>query len=335
MPRYSHHYIRTRVAILAARLIPPEQWPQWIAADIEELLQQLKLSPTDAADTVEKVLVSRALIDFQRLFRPFSGSDRTLLNHLLHRYELFNLKVLIRGKFATLPEQEIRAQLIDLAPFATLPLERLLQTDDPYEMLRMLEQTSYAPLVRPARAIFEDQGHKLFVLDAAIDRHFLSTLRRHIHNLPRSDQHPLLDLYGTLMDRLNLLWLIRYRFNYDLSPARTYALLSATGKRLQTARLMQLARAESLEGVLDALPHPLQQLLGESREVNPIELRMEQQVVDLARDMIDRTHSMISRVFCYVLLRESELQRLQAILKGKLLGLEPRLITLATGWGAS
>ncbi len=332
MPGHHDSYILTRVNILASRLLRLEDWPSIIASDLETLQRQYL---SEAADgDIEKQLIDRALDDFLLLFRPFSGLQRDLLHYAVHWYELFNLKTLIRGKFSAMSEHEIERELVDLGQFAVLPLPALLQTDDPYEMLRLLEQTPYSSIVRQARSIFEEEGQNLFALDAAIDRHFFSGLMQRIRFLPIDDQQQLTRVFGTMMDRLNLLWLIRYRFSYQLTPAKAYYLLTTSGNKLHSSTLMRLARLETLQEVIEQLPQPLNQLLQGTTSQPQIEKLMEHYMLEAVQKTLQHATSGITRVFCYVLLRESEIHLLQAVIKGKAHAFEPRLIHQAIGMEA-
>ena len=329
MLQHNPSYILTRARILEQRLIPLQEWHSIIDTDLTTLQQRYHCDPH--CNNIEKQLIHQALEDFQLLFRPFSGAQRSMLHCAVHWYELSNLKTLIRGKFSGMGEQEIQKQLIDLGQFAVLPLSTLLQTDDPYEMLRLLEQTPYSTIVRQARSTFEEEGQNLFALDAAIDRHFFSSLMHRIRLLPRRDQQPMNQVFGTLMDRLNLLWLIRYRFAYQLSPAKSYYLLATTGNRLHAADLMRLARLENLPELIDQLPQPLRQLLQQTEDLTTIENRMEHYMLHAVYKAMRRATSAITHIFCYVLLRESEIHLLQSIIKGKQLAFEDRLIRQAIG----
>ncbi|MBT7308656.1 MAG: V-type ATPase subunit, partial [Gammaproteobacteria bacterium] len=324
--------ILTRVNILASQLIDLNHWQAVVDTDLETLQTRYHFDASSASSQdIEKLLIDQALSDFQLLFRPFSGLQRDMLNYAVHWYELANLKVLIRGKFTGMSESTIHRELIDLGQFAVLPLSRLLETDDPYEMLRLLEKTAYSNIVKQARTIFEEEGQNLFALDSAIDRHFFSGLMQRVRFLPLGDQQQLTTVLGTMMDRLNLLWLIRYRFTYRLSPAKSYYLLATTGKKLHAGNLMQLARVETVEELIEQLPAPLSQLLSQADSLTEIENRMEHYTLSATRTLLQYSTSGITRVFCYVLLRESEIHLLQSIIKGKMLAFDEALIHQAIG----
>lgn len=337
MPEAISSYLGARINVLASELIRIEQIQSLVDADLDDLLHHIGLSVDSGLDdnAIEKQLVSDALEDFQLLFRPFYSVERDLLNYGVHWYELTNLKTLIRGKFTGKSDSSIQKQLINLDQFAVLPLQRLLQADDPHEMLRLLEQTPYSNIVRQARTIYEKEGQNLFALDAAIDRHFFTGLLQRIRFLDQQDRQEMLLVFGSLMDRLNLLWLLRYRFSYGLSPAKSFYLLATTGRKLHSENLMGLARLDTIGEVIEQLPAPLDRLLKDTSNLTEIENLMEHYMLQAATKGLKRSVSTITRVFSYVLLRESQIHFLQAVIKGKLHGFETRLIDKALGGTAS
>ncbi|UCH39928.1 MAG: V-type ATPase subunit, partial [Gammaproteobacteria bacterium] len=136
---------------------------------------------------------------------------------------------------------------------------------------------------------------------------------------------------GGLLDRFNLLWLLRYRFSYGLSAAKSFYLLTATGKKLHSAELMRLAKMESIEEIVSALPQPYQSLLARSASISEMETVMEYYSLSVAAEMLHRKSNLLARTFSYVLLREAEVRFLQALIKGKQLGFDRELIGKAVG----
>jgi len=329
-------YLSTRLELLASRLISLESLPEIIESDLEQLLKRFGCADCDG-DTdsqvfkIHRKLIGKALQDFEILFRPFTGVERDLLNYAVHWYELSNLKTLIRGKFTGKNDTAIENELIDLESFTVLPLNKLLQADDPLEMMRLLEETPYSSIVRQARSIFEEEGQNLFSLDAAIDRMFFNGLAQRIRFLEFHDQQQAIELFGTFMDRLNLLWLMRYRFSYNLSPAKSYYLLATTGKKIHSGNLMNLAKLESLPELISQLPTPLNGLIADMTNMTDIENTMQYYVLSAAVKTLKYSPSVITRVFSYILIRESEIQFLHAVIKGKFLGFDEALIRKAVG----
>lgn len=330
-------YAQTRLNLLAHRLLSVEILEKLVNEDLDQIAAHIDWSvseagaqPTAAGQGIGRFLAQRMFADFQILLRPFHGNAYRFLKQGIRWFELVNLKVLIRGKFTGVSEAALNEQLVDLGYFADLPLQTLIETDDPFEMLRLLELTAYGGIVRQARRVFEEQGHDLFSLDSAIDRNFFIELSHRARFLAVEDQMLLQQVFGVLMDRMNLLWLLRYRFSYDLSPAKSYYLLTASGLQLHSPELMKLARLESLSEVIAELPPKLHALL-QGKNIFQIEQLMELYSMAVAQKGLSYSQSLITRTFCYLLLRESETRYLLAIIKGKQLGFDEDLIFEAVG----
>jgi V/A-type H+-transporting ATPase subunit C len=340
MSRYSSAYLGTRLDVFASRLIGFDRLKDFIDYDLDRILQEIQALTGNSYDLeaagakrFERQLVDRALEDFLVLIRPFSGNERRFFNFAIRWFELVNLKVLIRGKFSGVDSGMIRQQLVELGSFADLPIRKLLDTDDPYEMLRLLETTAYGSIVRQARRVYDEQGHDLFLLDATIDRSFFIDLYQHARFLERQDSDFIGRVLDGLLDRFNLLWLLRYRFSYGLSAAKSFYLLTASGRKLHSIELMRLARLDSVEQIVAALPQPYRSLLENLQEISDMETVMEYYSLAVAADMLNKNSNLLARSFSYILLREAEMRFLQALIKGKQLGFNRELIEQAVGVG--
>ena len=327
-------YQLARLTVLADRLITLPVLRDMISQDLEQISRRIKfLLPGQDMDLksghVERKLYRGMYTDFQMLLRSFNSNEYRFLRQAIRWFELANLKVLIRGKFTGVSESALAESLVDVGSIADLPLQNLIETDDPFEMLRLLEQTAYGNVVRRARRVFEEQGQELFSLDSAIDRNFFIELSHRSLFLNQQDRIQLKRVFGVLMDRFNLLWLLRYRFSYGLSSAKSYYLLSATGNQLHSTALMKLAKLESLSSVINELPDKLKQLLDGQSNIYQVEQLMELYSLSAARQGLAHSFSQLTRTFCYLLLREAETRYLIAIIKGKQLGFNDELIAQA------
>ena len=330
-------YLNARISMLADRLLPKSRLESWIDQPVEEgdaesemlaLGIQLDELGPDAV-SIEQALLSKLLEDVLIVTRPLTGPERDFLVYSLRWFELANLKVVIRGKLSGLDEREIRQQLLDISPFNTLPTEELLHTEDPAEMLRRLEDTPYADLARQARHAY-DEHKDLFSVELAIDRRFFVDLQKRARAVSEDQRQAVLYMSGCTLDRFNLVWLLRYRFSYQLSPAETYYLLIPAGHTLSAQNLERFSQLGSLEEVLDALPARLKDTLAGSTSITVVENRLELQARKLAEQFLQDFRHVIARAFAYILLREMEMRQIIAVIKGKRLGFDPGLIRFAT-----
>ncbi|HET9701584.1 MAG TPA: V-type ATPase subunit [Burkholderiales bacterium] len=339
LARYA--YLRTRVSLMAGRLLPQDRLSALIdepvgeSEPVQQAARSLGLDPADPAvtgSTLEQRLVSAFLNDFVILVRPLHGAARDLLLYWAHRVELANLKAIITGKLTGQAAPAIRGELLDMGPFAALPVEDLLRTEDMAELLRRLDTTPYSDIARQARRVFEEQ-HDAFALDAAIDRRYFAGLFRRARALREPGAAEVRHLVGTVVDRTNLVWLLRYRFAYNLGPAQSYYLLISDTYRLSGSQLMALAQLPSLEQVISRLPEPYGPWLrGASTSFDVVRV-LDAETWRFAETQVRRNAPGLAAAFAYLLLRERDLRQLRSILKGKRLRFDAALIRAATGLG--
>jgi len=332
-------YFNAQVSVLASRLLSDAQIAALIAAPAEQSREILEakglLSPVlEANDDVaawERGLTTPLLADLAVLGRALSGRARDFLIYWAHRYELNNLKALIRGKMIGLPATALRKQLIDVSPYTSLPVDELLGAEDIKELLRYLEQTPYyVDIARQTRRVLEGR-HDLFALDAAVGPRFYAGLSQRAQAIGGADGGELKLLVGSLIDRINLVWLLRYRFVYRLSPSEAYYLLIPAHHRLGGRQLLNLAASTSVEELISGLPAPFPALLKSTASISEVTEALRHWTWQLADKVLKRSFFNLARGFGYLLLRDRELRHLRALVKGRRLTLDPRLIQIAMG----
>lgn len=274
--------------------------------------------------------VTILLSELAVLIRPLSGAARELLNYWAHRFELGNLKTIIRGKMADQPRSLIERQLQDMGAFTSLPVDDLLRSDTPAELLRRLEQTPYAEIASQARHLLE-QGEALFALDAALDRRYFAGLARRSRSIGDNSGQFLRDIIGCMIDRVNLVWLLRYRFAYNLSPAQAYYLLIPDSHRLLPQQMQQLAQCASFEDAMSGLSDPFDKILEGARNATEVTLKMEKENWRIADNILRHSNFNVARALAYMMLRERDLRRLRAIACGRSMQMGGEAIRAALG----
>ena len=334
-------YLNTRVSLYAGRLWQDEALdalvgaPDAVIADtlIQRGLPQLAagfVSPADRQDarSLEQRIIAQILDETRVLIRPLSGDARTFLIFWTARFEISNVKTLLRSKMTGERPAAVLARLTPMGTFGRLDNQDLAHAEDVGELLRRLEAGPYASIVRHARRAFE-HSHDPFSLDAALDRGYYEGLALRAQPLEVTVGAPFRGLMANLIDRINLVWLLRYRFNYKLPPAQVYYLLVGSRYSLSGARLQELAAQDSLEAVLAALPPAWQTLLAGATDIPGVFARMEHSAAEQAQRVLRSRAPDIARAFAYLILRERDLRAVRAVMRGRHLGLPDAAIRQA------
>ncbi len=261
-------YLNARVSMLAGRLLDPGETQALI--DGHRAAGEIRDDPgqdegdTRLADDLDQRNVTLLLQELTVLIRPLSGPPRDLLSYWAHRFELGNLKAIIRGKMTGQPQAAIEQQLLDMGGLARLPTAELLQSDSIEELLRRLDRTAYASITGQARQLLE-RGEALFALDAAVDRRYFAGLARRGNEIGDTAGQLLRAIVGSIIDRVNLVWLLRYRFAYGLPPAQAYYLLIPARRAAERRAPAATGTGSQLRGGHDRLAPALRSVAGRGR----------------------------------------------------------------------
>ncbi len=330
-------YLNTRVSVMAARLLDPALIASLTRQDLGELAERFGLSavldehltPRARSRAIEQALIQTLLSELTILVRPMLAAERKLVLDWGRKYALFNLKSLIRGKLYDLDPKDIRDNLYDLPPnLRLIHRDELFRAENVLELLRQIEQGPYSLIARQAREIFE-QKREPFALEATIDQRYYAGLVRQVMQFHDENLRPLQELLGVVLDRVDLLWLLRFRFSYQLSPSETFYQLIPSSRLLHRERLLALVNLESFEQVLAALPPPLSELLAGSVSVIDVQKRMGVYMSREALRILRHGRSGVARALAYLILREMDLFMLFSLVQGRLLELPADLVNIA------
>jgi V/A-type H+-transporting ATPase subunit C len=256
------------------------------------------------------------LNELNLLLRPLGGGERAFLVQWARRYEVLNLKALIKGKLNGLSRSEIKASLFDLPSFLSLDHEPLLNTDDVMELLRRLLDTPYAQLARSALRRFEEKQDP-FLLDASLDQQFYSGLSHRVARLSQQERGEMRNLVGRLVDRHNLVWMLRYRHNYQLPAAEALYLSINGGLHLTGSHLRRVLEVPTLSEAIERLPEGMRAVIGDADSLVAIRDRLVDDLQNQAERVLHRPQGALTSVFAYLLLRYYEIQTTNAILQAK------------------
>ncbi len=332
----SQAYLNTRISVMATQLFDPDTIGRLSQMQLPELAERFglsgllddQLSAQTRSRAIEQTLIQVLLSELQILSRPMNATERALVLAWGRKYALFNLKSLIRGKLHDLDPKEIRDNLFDLPPYIRLADQDLLRAENVLELLRQLEAGPHSLIARQAREIYE-QRREPFALEAAIDQRYYAGLVRQVTQFYDANLQPLQHLIGTELDRIDLLWLLRFRFSYQLSPSETFYQLVPSMRLLHRDRLLGLVNLESFQRVLESLPTPLDQILADSRTIIDVQRKMGRYVAREAHRVLRKSPSGVARALAYLILREMDLFLLFALIQGRLLNLSTEVVEIA------
>ncbi|MCG6940253.1 MAG: V-type ATPase subunit [Thiohalocapsa sp.] len=338
MSAIAEAYLNTRISAMSVRLLDTPALTGLAELKLPALAERFgleplldeQLPPRSRARAVEQTLLHLLLADLAILLRPLDATGRGLLLAWARKYALINLKTLIRGKLYGLDQTEIRENLFDLPARVRLPHQDLYRAENVLELLRVLEGGPFRLIARQARESYE-QRRDPFVLEAAVDSRYYAELVRQANQLQGIDAQAVQHLLGAVLDRINLLWLLRFRFSFGFSPSEAFYHLVPSKRLLHRERLLELANVDGFEQLLEALPEPLNERLAGAGSLIEVQRRLGGLLHEECRRTLAGGRSGVARALAYLFLREHDTHQLYALIEGRLLKLPQEVVDIALG----
>ena len=345
MLKIAHYaYLQTLISIFSKRLLSYAQISFLTRQPINEILPSLKNTGLDniinklsqsqlkllPSGNMDDLFLSVLLNDARSIVRSLTGFERDFFIYWIRRFELKNLKTILRGKSLDLSKTQMSNELTSLGFFSILPMEKLLNADNIQEILTRLEKTPFASIARYGSRSFEKK-QDVFTIETAINHQYFTGLHEQIRLLSDEEQSLLKPLLGRIIDQTNLIWLLRYRLIYSLSSSHSYFLLVSGGLYLNSKVLMQLSQIDKLEQLDSMLPDAVSLLIKNCESIHQIELSLEKDIYKQASSILKDNTFSLTHAFAYLILREKQLSQIHALLKGKLLQLPDNEIAYALG----
>jgi V/A-type H+-transporting ATPase subunit C len=324
-------YLRTRLAILSSQLLGARQLAELARLPLDELgartgYDEAKAdTQSDRLAVFERALMQSWLDELSALLRPLDGPARRLLTQWASRYELLNIKAIVRGKMGKLPVAEIERNLFQLPGYLSLNHDTLLHTDSVPDLLRQLQKTRYRRIATQALRRYEERPDA-FLLDATLDQQFYSELIARAGQLTSKDSQEILDLIGRIVDRHNLVWSLRYRFNYGLQTSEVVYLAIDGGRLLNRRVLQHILQADSLGEALQRLPDSLLGHRAVPGQLMELEAAMQAGLDEYATHAMRQSPSVLTSVLAYLVLRYGDITAIYAIVHARVHGLSTDLL---------
>jgi len=289
----------------------------WYSATLRDL-------PAAQIDGVqlERALTRQWVAAAQRPTTLLQGASRTLMNWYGRRWELNNLKTILRARHHHAAPEQFLPALIPLEGTSNLPWSTLAAVGSIAELVERLQHTWYGKVLRPALEEYRRQ-QSVFVLEAALDLAYYRQLRNCVTALHGRDRREADQLIGFWIDAQNLLWAYRYRLYAHLSPEEILNYTLHHHLRVNAAVVRAIALGAPLREMTAQLwGQQLPELasladLTERDALPKLELLLWRHRFARARKIQATAALHLGAVLAYEVLLESEVRDLITIIEGK------------------
>ena len=202
--------------------------------------------------SVDEALKRNMIRTFQKVIGFSNEQAGLLLTTLLGRWDLFNLKTIIRGKHMGLSPDEIAVSLMPLASFTDVDLSVLTREPDVRAVIDTLVTwgVEYATPLRDAVVEYV-KSQDLSVLELSLDRYYAISAEKRLRGRGQN-YHVARRVLGAQIDSTNLLTVFRLlkADMQDIDPGRFFL---SGGLDIDESQFRSLAAMSDVDEVLDRL----------------------------------------------------------------------------------
>jgi vacuolar-type H+-ATPase subunit C/Vma6 len=331
---WRYAYGGAKVMALKSFLLAPGDYHYLLRAkNAEDLLGYLRTTAygpilsrwdwkrADAEAELSRRLYRNLAQTFLKVRRGFKKREARFLDHLTHRLEAENLKVVLRALHLRLDPVQTEPRLLPLEAVSTLNFRDLLRTETIPHLVDVLAPTSWGPPLARGLPRFTKEND-LFPLEMSLDLFVYASLWEGLGKLSRADRRIARSLLGTLADITNIAWAGRFRDLYGFPPEETYQYLIDAGSFRNPAARRDLAFASDTGEMILRLPRQAYiELLQGAADRAELEVRLRQHWMTTLTKNLGQPPFQIGLPLTFLFFKELEIDNLITLFTGMVLNL--------------
>jgi len=326
-------YAVIRSHALIGDLLTPEQMRALALSDsLEAFIKRLSETPYggisfetvgDLSIALEKVFYRKFI---ERMARIVDIAPKTIAEFLrayyYMRFEVLNLKRILRGKFSGIPAPQIMDSLVPIESYHAGDFRGLAEAETLEGVVEMLMGTPYSTLAASVE-LYKRFG-ALWPLELALNHIYATTILRAVEGLPRWDRALVRWIVELETDIENLLIAVKQRrASEDISRARRLDDLFPVTYHIGLDKIREVVEARDIKPVISEIGSPYSEILAPLYEgdVALIRTRLRQHIYRTARQGRSVNDFGFNVTMAYLVFCEIEKDDLVGIAWGKAQGI--------------
>ncbi|MFZ2497375.1 MAG: V-type ATP synthase subunit C [Methanosarcina sp.] len=329
----NYAYAVTRVRAMKSKLFPKESYPRLLNMGIDEITRFIQESEYkndvdelamkySGGDLAEHALNRNLALTYDKLARITSGELNYLVVAYLKRYDIWNIKTLLRGKIYNAAVEDILESLIAAGEFTYTSMSELAAKATYQEVVEALKDTEYYPLLQ------EFDGNNLAHIENELDKLYYTVLFEAIGTPKSKDRKLFAKVVKLEVDVKNLINLFRLKKAGVGKLDEIMPLMIEGGLELKPEKLAALPYDEfvnglqktqywdAVSGVTDLDTTPL----------TTLESRLTRYYLESSTLLSHVSPISVVPIIDYIIHKNNEVTNLRIIFRGKEAGLNDNLI---------
>ena len=324
----NYAYAVTRVRAMKSKLLPKESYPRLLNMGIDEITRFIQESEYkndvdelamkySGGDLAEHALNRNLALTYDKLVRITSGELNYLVVAYLRRYDIWNIKTLLRGKLYNASVEDILESLIAAGEFTYTSMSELAAKATYQEVIEALKNTEYYPLLQ------KFDGTNLAHIENELDKIYYSSLFEAIGTPKSKDRKLFAKVVKLEVDVKNLSNLFRLKKAGVEQLDEIMPLMIEGGLELKPEKLAPLPYEEfvnelqktqywdAISGVTDP----------DTASLTPLESRLTRYYLESSTILSHVSPISIVPIMDYIIHKNNEVTNLRIIFRGKEAGL--------------
>ena len=204
----------------------------------------------------EKSLVVEHVRVLDEIRKFLKGANHELFSWLLRRYQIENIKVMLRGWIAGEKPRSLAALMVDIPPPYALPFEEMMAAGDIDAFLSLIPEKTLAEGAKKG-IFYYNEKEKGFYIEAGLDCAYFMTLTDKLSYVRTVHRRNIEKLISTEITIYNLVFVLRAKFNYALPPDTVKNFIVTRKSLLSQDALQSIYELGALEEMLKYVPKNL------------------------------------------------------------------------------
>lgn len=327
--RANYAYTTTRVRAMKSKLIPKTTYPQLMNMTVDEITRfigelEYKEDVDELAmhyqgiDLIEHALNRNLAVTFNKLLRISEGEINHLISIYLEKYDIWNVKTILRGKYSKAPNDEILSSIIAAGKLPYTFLSELISKTSTEDIIDSLSHTPYYSTLK------EYDGNNLSTIEDRIDKQYYEDLFKYVISQKSEDTKLFSNFIMTEIDVKNLSTLFRLR-KYGLTDNSMKNLFIDGGLKFKINTLESML-VMSQEDVLNELSNnsgwdDIVQHTDLFESLANVEGKLKKILLKSSLNLSHSNPLSITPIMDFIINKQNEVNNLRLIIRGKATGL--------------
>jgi V/A-type H+-transporting ATPase subunit C len=342
VPETDEGYANARLRGMRSHILPGAMYPDLLeAANVTSIIKELSDTTYGpdleanvvrgrTADVVDDALRDNMVRAYRKVIGFVHPFARTQLSALLGRWDVFNLKTVLRGAHSHVGLDQMKSSFFPAGYLSQDALEAHARFDEVRAVIDTMA-TWGLPYANPLRDAYPEYSRtgELSILELAVDRQYADWASERLASV-ESESDIAKRIFGMQIDTANLVTIFRLlKADFDAKKAAAYFLPG--GRVIRNDLYMELAQLSDVDEVLDRLKGtPYTAALDsaalrylETGSISVFERALEEQLMRKALMAGAKDPHGVGVAIAYLYSKQNEITNLRIIVRGKAVGMPP------------